>query len=335
VNWDSDELRAAALRLLLSGSTKSSKAAEPMLGELEELGLVTPAPRQGEFLLQRRHTEKLRHYLVARWPQLGEAESAFAAQPDMISAASLRALRRLPLQLPHGIDKLNRKTWSAWAGAHSKSGFRGPPDSIVLTSDEGLRLRPNAGLQIIGDNGLSLPIDAMQALFGEVMVPERAFARKWRVSGVLPKLVLTVENIGAFVDLPAPPWLLVLHAPGRNTALATRFVARLPAHIPWAHFGDLDPAGLDIAMSIRAHGHGRRPVPWIPRAAAALLETHGLPLGSPWPERDWPKSVEENPVLQWLSKRQRWLEHEAVVLLPGIVEELEDLVRRCSCTDPD
>lgn len=327
MKWDNDELRAVALRLLLSGTVKVSKAAAPLLEELEELGLVTPSARKGEFLLPSRQQEKLRQYLAERWTQLGEAELAFACRSNAITAGALRKMRRSPLKLPHGICELNRKTWSAWAGAHSKSGSKGPPDGIVLTSDDGLRLRANVGLQIASEEGLLLPIDGLQAVFGEVLVPERAFGRRWHVAGVMPQLILTVENIGAFVDFPAPPWLLLVHAPGRNTALATRFIARVPADIPWAHFGDLDPTGLDIALSIRSHGHGRPAVPWIPKAASELLESHSLPLDSPWPERAWPSALQENPVLRWLSERQRWLEHEAVVLLPGIAEELEELAR--------
>lgn len=329
MNWSNDELRAVALRLLLSGSVRISKVSAPMLVELEELGVITPSTRKGEFLLPARQKDRLRQYLVARWPQFSEAESAFASCPGKITAPALRNMRRLPLELPDGIRELNRRTWSAWAGAHAKSGFKGAPDGIVLTSDEGLRLRASASLQIASEEGLSIPLDGLQALLGEVMVPERAFGRNWLVSGLMPELILTVENIGAFVDFPAPPQMLLVHAPGRNTALATRFMARLPADIPWAHFGDLDPAGLDIALSIRSSGHGRRPIPWIPLAATALLETHSLPLESPWPERVWPEAVQDNPVLRWLTTRHRWLEHEPVVLLPGLAEELANLAVRC------
>lgn len=330
MNWDSDELRSAALRLLLQGTIKATTVTLPLLAELEEIGWVVPAVRKAEYRLPLQQRDKFRRYLRVRWPQVDQAESAFATRPGMISAVTLRALRRLPLELREGITQLNRKTWSAWAGAHSKSGLSRPPDGVVLTTDEGLRLRANAGLQIIGEKDVALHVDACQALFGEVMVPERAFSRRWRVSGLLPKVILTVENIGAFIDFPAPTWLLLVHAPGRDTALATRFVGRLPAHIPWAHFGDLDPAGLRIALSIRSHADGRHPKLWIPNVVSELLETHSLPLELPWPKEQFPTEILEHSVVNWLVEHQRWLEHEPVVLLPGFVDDVKALKQRCN-----
>jgi hypothetical protein len=304
------------------GSIRAIKAAEPLLAELEALGWVVPGRRHGEFHLAPQHKDKFRRYLRARWPQLDEVESAYASRPEVISANALRTLRRLPLKLPTGITQLNRRTWSAWAGAHSKSGYHTPPDGVFLTTDEDLRLRTNAGLQFIGKDGETLSADACQNMFGEVIIPERGLLRGWRVSGKMPKLVLTVENIGSYVDLPVPTWLLLIHAPGRNTVLACRFIDRLSADIPWFHFGDLDPAGLSIALSIPSQEKGRRPMPWIPRIASKLLETHALALDSPWPKQHLPPGLLKNPVLGWLVEHQRWLEHESMVLLPGFVDEL-------------
>jgi hypothetical protein len=322
VNWDSDELRAAALRLLLLGAIRAIKIAEPLLVELEALGWAVPGRRNGEFHLAPQHKEKFRQYLRVRWAQLDEVEFAYALRPEAISASALRALRRSPLKLPAGITQLNRKTWSAWAGAHSKSGHHTPPNGVLLTTDEDLRLRTNEGLQFIGKDGETLPADACQNMFGEVIVPERGLLRSWRLAGELPKLVLTVENIGAYVDLPLPTWLLLIHAPGRNTVLASRFIDRVPADIPWFHFGDLDPAGLSIALSIRSQDKSRAPIPWIPRVSAELLETHALALDSSWSEQQLPARLLKNPVLGWLVEHQRWLEHEAMVLLPGFADEL-------------
>jgi hypothetical protein len=332
VNWDSDELRAAALRLLLLATLRKTKVATQLLAELEELGMIAPGTRKSEFRLLAQQEEKFRRYLSVRWPGYDKTEQAFSAQPTLISAIALRALRRTPLKLPAGIKQLNRKTWSAWAGAHSKSGCATPPPGILLTTDDNLRLRPNAGLQIIGEQGWVLEADVCRALFGELILPERGLLRNWHVAGELPWLVLTVENIGAYVDIPLPPWLLLMHSPGRNTFLATRFIDRLPATVPWAHFGDLDPAGLDIALSMRGPETGRTPVPWIPQIAFVLLETHSLPLSSPWPAHHLPQKLLEHPVLAWLIAHQRWLEHESVALLPGLVEDVTKLAEMLRLT---
>lgn len=325
MNWDCDELRAVALRLLMLGTIRSTKVAEPLLMEVEELGFVVPARHLNAFRLSPHCKEKFRRYLMVRWPQLNDAESVFLACPETISATALRTMRRMPLGLPVGIKRLNRKTWSAWAGAHSKSGHRTAPEGVQLTTDEALRLRANAGLEFSGEGGERFAANACQALFGETIIPERGLERNWRLGGNLPKLILTVENIGAYVDLPVPSWLLLIHAPGRNTLLATRFIDRLPSNIPWLHFGDVDPAGLDIGLSIRGQEPGRRPTPWIPHAANVLLATHSLPLDLPWPARRFPSDLLNNPVLKWLIDHQRWLEHEAAVLLPGFRDELDKL----------
>lgn len=325
MNWDSDELRAAALKLLLSATIRETKTAAPLLAELEELGIVAPGRCQGEFRLLAEHKAKFRCYLSVRWLQLDKAEQAFSANPETISAIALRALRRRSLTLPSGLTQLNRKTWSAWAGAHSKSGYATPPPGALLTADDVLRLRPNAGLQLIGEQGGALAADTCLALFGELIMPERGLSRNWHVAGELPWLVLTVENIGAYVDFSVPPWLLLVHAPGRNTVLATRFIDRLPPTIPWAHFGDLDPAGIDIALSIRSPDKGRKPIPWIPHIAFELLETHSLPLNCPWPAQTLPRQLLEHPVLNWLVAHQRWLEHESLVLLSEFSAEVSKL----------
>lgn len=327
MNWDNDALHSAALKLLLLVVVTRNRVTTSLLDELEELGYIAPGRGMNEFFLLVQYQEKFRQYLSPRWSEFAAAEAAFSARPEAISPEALRQLRRANLNLPIGITQVNRRTWSAWAGAHSKSRHCSPPEGITLTSDEALRLRANAGLQFVGQDDVLLAANACQQMFGEVIIPERGLARDWHVAGVLPKLILTVENIGAYIDLSIPEWMMLVHAPGRNTALATRFIDRLPVEIPWAHFGDLDPAGFDIALSIHGQNSSRKPVPWIPSLTRELLETHTLPLEMNWRVHLLPPDLIENPVLRWLILHNRWLEHEAAVLLPGFVDELRYLVR--------
>lgn len=324
---ESDELRTVVLRLLLRNGVRATKLTTPMLIELEELGMVTPAKSAGQYVLRADKTDALRRYVAVRWPGLAAAESAFSTRPGKISAAALRELRRTPLRLPPDIRRLNRKTWSAWAGAHSKSGHCGSPQGLVLTSDESLRLRPNAGLWIFGGRSGPLLLDTVQSLFGEVAIPERGFEPQWRLGGIMPDLIITVENRGAFIDFPSVPRVLLLHAPGHNTVLATRFIGRLPNDIPWLHFPDFDPGGIAIAMLICCRKQLRRPVTWIPVVALTLLETHALPLDLPWPPLNLPPKLRDDPVLTWLIQNQCWLEQEALVLMPQFAEELAQLVK--------
>ena len=322
MNWDSDDLRAAALQLLTSGTISLTRVSRPLLAELEELGLVAPDERPNRYRMPAHCKERVRHYVRVRWSGLDSAEAAFASCPQAIDASALRAARRALLAMPEGLGRLNRKTWSSWAGAHSKSQFRAVSDGVQLTTDDVLRLRANAGLRIVAPDGTALLGDACLALFGEMIIPERGFDCSWQLDGVMPRLVLTVENLGAYIDLALPPEVLAVHAPGRNTGLATRFIDRLPPDIPWLHFGDLDPAGLAIATSIHTPGRGKRATPWIPVCAAEVLETHALPLHRPWPTSTLPSNLLKNPILARLIERKQWLEHEAIVLLGSFETEL-------------
>lgn len=325
MNWDDDRLCAAALRLLLTGTLRTTKAAAGLLLELEQLGLIGPTRREGQFRLQAGAGNALRRYLQPRWPALTAAEATFAARPHLISAMALRAERRRLLALPPGITHLNRKTWSAWAGAHSKSRQRSPVQGVRLTTDRTLRMRPNLGLQLVTEEGRMLSLDDYHTVLGEISIPERAIDGAWYVAGTMPALVMTVENIGAFIDLPAPPWLLLLHAPGWDTALATGFIGRLPSDVHWMHFGDLDPEGLRVGLSMQCVSSGRRPAVWVPRAAATLLTTHALPLRAAWPVQNLPTALMADPILRDLVDTRRWLEHESMVLLAAFAEELNQL----------
>jgi hypothetical protein len=325
MNWENEALRAAALRLLLTHRVLRAKSSTVLLIELEELGFVGPTLRTQEYKLHIGKEDAFRDYLLMRWPQFPLAEAAFRCRPHAVSAIALREHRRALRALPPHVTQLNRKTWSAWAGAHSKSGRRTPPAGITLTADGTLRLRPSAGLGFVTGGGARLPLDEWGRALGEVSIPERALAGAWRLAGAMPRMVLTVENIGAFVDFQAPPWLLIAHAPGWDTRLATRFLGGLPPDLLWLHFADIDPNGLRIGLSLRRPGSDRRPRPWIPRAAQILLSTHALPLKQAWPVETLPAELRADPLLSELIATQRWLEHEPLVLLPELVEELQVL----------
>lgn len=327
MNWTSDDLRVAALRLLLGGQVRRTGASDLFLRQLDEIDLVTPAPRQKDvFLLAHDGANRLGNYLSTRWPEYAEVAQAFAGQADTITVAQLRALRRVHLKSPEGFARLNRKTWSAWAGAHSKSGEIGQPDNVALTIDDALRFKVNEGLRLRSEDASELDLSAGQRVTGETIFPERAFSAAWTLCGTMPRSIVTVENLGAFVDIPKPPGCLLIHSPGWNTVLATRLVAKLPTCIPWWHFGDMDGNGLKIGLTMQAEGDPlRKPRVWIPQATRELLHSHALPLEAPWRVMDIPPELLSNETLAWLVAQQKWMEHEAVVLLPAFCEELASL----------
>ena len=62
--------------------------------------------------------------------------------------------------------------------------------------------------------------------------------------------MLTVENLGAYLDSPVPEDVLVVHVPGWNTR-TTKDLLEGMGDVPLIHFGDLDPNGIAIVSHLR------------------------------------------------------------------------------------
>jgi hypothetical protein len=225
--------------------------------------------------------------------------------------------------------RLHRKTFAAIAGEHSKAivseNIRARAPDLELTGDDVLRVRCNRGLQLVGNDGKILHCDPIMDCLGEIVLPERAFGESFRLGGMFPGAVMTVENLGAYVDLPAPESLLVVHQPGWNCALSVRFLACLPMTIPVHHFGDLDPEGLQIYDYLRTTS-GRDIRLFVPTCWGDYRHSHGRVLASPWPSEQ--QGNVAIGLLDELMATQRWLEQEVVLADPGLVGELEALVER-------
>ncbi len=129
--------------------------------------------------------------------------------------------------------------------------------------------------------------------------------------------MLLVENLGAWRDLPAPTGWLLAHVPGWDTATVAHLLVLAP-HVPFLHFGDLDPNGARIHQHLRE----RRPqLRWfVPDFWKEFIETHGM--HATWPA-DLDLSVAPSLVLE-LARRGRWLEQERIVLDDRITAALEE-----------
>ena len=320
MNWQDDALRVAALKLLLRGELKCSPTTHELINELDDIGLIVPTRRHNHYQLVAHRQADYHTYLISRWLDYAVYAHHFT-KDEPLNVASLRTLRRAVLEMPATFSRLNRKTWSAWASAHSKSCYASPPEGLTITADDVLRVRVNDGLCLSSQGGDVFDLEVWQRLANETVLPERAFAENWTLTGVLPELILTVENLGAFVDIQKPANCLLLLSPGWNDNLAKQFISRLPESISWLHFGDIDPNGLRIGQAFTVGA--RKPEIWIPRAAAALLETHSLALVDPWSldEEEYP--ILGNETLRSLVQVNRWLEQESMLLLPGFFEELQ------------
>ena len=158
------------------------------------------------------------------------------------------------------------------------------------------------------------------AQLGELVLPERALdtlaALEWQ-----GELVITVENKGAFIDYPLQPGQLLLFAPGRNTRLAKRLIPLLPQSIEWAHFGDLDQRGIDIAVELARELH-RPAMLWLPDAIHSYLEHYARPVGAFTEvagKVHWRKEERVRGALPWLDELitdGKWLEQEVLIAAP-------------------
>ncbi|MFQ1655751.1 Wadjet anti-phage system protein JetD domain-containing protein [Aeromonas veronii] len=316
-----DEMRVQDLcaRLLDSQNGKGCSLESRHGRELKELlqavGGVESVGRSSRHIL----TEAGRTYLTG---QLARAEPP---EPD-----KRKQLQRLGVSLP---ARLNQACFYAlWHGdsKYSRSASLAAPQlaNLALMQDEVIRIRTLEPLSLVDLHGQQHDMTAIMALLGELALPERTLGTLAAI-GWQGERVITVENKGAFVDYPLQPGQLLLFAPGRNTTLAKQLIPLLPAGVQWAHFGDLDQRGIDIAIELARElnrpamlwlpcelqpylDHYARPVrtfatdsgkvPWRVTKQADQVDDHGSPAGVPW--------------LDKLITEGTWLEQEVLILAP-------------------
>ena len=316
-----DEVRVQDLcaRLLDSQNEKGCSLESRHGRELKELlqavGGVESVGRSSRHIL----TEAGRAYLIRQLAQV--------VPPELDKR---KQLQRMGVSLP---ARLNQACFYAlWHGdsKHSRSASLAAPQlaELSLTQDEVIRIRTLEPLSLVDQQGQQHDMTAMMVLLGELALPERTLGTLAAI-GWQGERVITVENKGAFVDYPLQPGQLLLFAPGRNTSLAKQLIPLLPAGVQWAHFGDLDQRGIDIAIELARElnrpamlwlpcelqpylEHCARPVrtfatdsgkvPWRVTKQAEQVDGHGTPAGVPW--------------LDKLITDGTWLEQEVLILAP-------------------
>ena len=317
--FDEVQVQDLCARLLDSQTGKGCSLESRHGRELKELlqavGGVESVGRSSRHIL----TEAGRTYLT------GQLARAAPPEPD-----KGEQLQRMGVSLP---ARLNQACFYAlWHGdsKHPRSASLAAPQlaNLSLTQDEIIRIRTLEPLSLVDRQGQQHDMTAMMALLGELALPERALATLAAIDWQGER-VITVENKGAFVDYPLQSGQLLLFAPGRNTTLAKRLIPLLPAGVQWAHFGDLDQRGIDIAIELARElqrpamlwlpcelqpylEHYARPVrtfatdsgkvPWRVTKQADQGDGHGTPAGVPW--------------LDKLITDGTWLEQEVLILAP-------------------
>ncbi len=322
--WESETERALLLELRLTGTARRRKAQQGLLDVLERQGWVVSTARAKEVELVRERVDELDRMLDGRWAAWRSVAHALLARELPPTVAGLKELRRLEREPPPIPGRVSLKTATAQVAEHSKAnlheGHRVMLAGTELVRDGTVLLRPHAGMRLERD-GVSVEAERVRALQGVVAVTKRAMLDGTRVAGTAPRVVMTVENESAFMDLPQPDGLLLVWVPGWNTRLAVEFLEAL-APGRRLHFGDLDVNGVKIYRHLAALLPGLEhfvPAWWSEVAVAApawLVD---------WPE-DLVGAADPAP-LRELAAEGRGSEQEVVVLDRRMATELDALVR--------
>ncbi|MGA7877989.1 MAG: hypothetical protein WCA08_20190 [Desulfoferrobacter sp.] len=323
MDWNNIEYHAAILRLLLDGILKRTSKVQPLVDYLMELGWITQSPRLSELALNQHGAARLPDLLDRVWPAWRQTFQQLRDSDLPATADGLLQLTRQNRLLPPLPRRLHHKTYAAMAGDHSKSHSAKSllPSGVELTTDGVLRLRANDGLILwFGDHRVCC--DNWMAAVGEVILTERAILDGLRVSGRLPDLVMTVENLGPFVDMPKPKTFLLVHQPGWNTLLSLQFLRVLGPEVLWYHFGDLDPEGLAIYQHLNHQDLNVRL--FIPSFWKEYEDAFAQTLSGGWPPSI--KKSFEKPFLKKFFARNVWLEQEPIILDERFERELNRLI---------
>lgn len=328
--WGEVVSRLALLELYAIGALRRRKRQEVVWAELAALPWTARTSRRDELVLVESRRADLVVLLDRVWPGWREVLAALEGlglEPTPTGWAEyedhLRATR-----VPAVPAKVNRKTAASLVAPHSKStltarrlaalGGGGELVEVDTTHDGLVRMRPPAGLFARTPRG-GLDLAAVAAVLGEVALTERSF-QGLSFEGEV-RALLTIENLGAFVDLAAPPGWLVVFVAGWDSRTIGHLFERF-ARVPALHFGDFDPAG------VRIYRHLRRLCPrlgwFVPEFASALVEDRGL--AAEWPEdldlSDTPELIRD------LARQSLWLEQEPLAVDPRIPAHLEAWLER-------
>lgn len=304
---------ALLLRLIETGECKGSGRAAALLERFRMAQWVEPARRPGYWKVRPGATTGLQTRIAelsASWE--ADAQLLRANALDPLAPRSHQALAGLKAaHTPAG--QLHRKTWNSATAAGSKCASQ-LPTTAQLTDDWAVRGRVNCATELITPFG---PVDLLilSQLLSEFSVPQRGWLAASGFGGVLPRHVLTVENLSPLVDLELPADTMVLFCQGAAVEGASRLLRALPSAI-WMHFGDLDAAGVQIAVRI-ARLTDRPPSLYVPTFADDYLQRK-LPA-----KHAWTCSPFDIPILRALSAKKSWLEQEIFILDERLSKDIE------------
>lgn len=306
------------LRLIETGQCRDSARAKLILERFRQARWIEMGRSTGQWIVSAGQSANLVQRLSALMPTwhsdlvLLRNHRLDPYQPSAI--ASLPALRK-PKQAS---GFLHRKTWNAATTSGSKVLSRLATDA-VLTDDWVVRGRVNCATVLPTLAG-EVNLEEVTKRLSEFSISERGWLQCSRFAGVLPSLVITVENISPFVDLKLPQQTMLLFSQGSATTGAAEILRSLPS-CHWVHFGDLDQAGISAGLRI-AKLTARPNSIFIPSFSHEYL-------GQSRPARQkWRDHALDHPILLELTRQNRWLEQEAFMFDERLHMELSALQSR-------
>lgn len=293
-------------RLLAGKEIKESTKSDSLLRRFKVAGWVVLSGRRNGWRIHPHTHEALSARLRQIWPSR-EIDLPLLHQVGLTpeKSSALLHLPSLRRKLSVVLGFINNHTWSTLFGAGpKKAAWRNPGAHVVLTQDAMSRLRPNKGLEFINKDGV-LKLDEIASILTEIGIPQRAILNGGQFAGRLPDLLVTIENLGAFVDAGIPENVMLIYSPGFDLRAAEQIVRILP-QVPWVHFGDLDPEGLLIWEALK-RATNRSCQLHVPAFAGEYLDIAQKP-DVPW------GAIPDHPVLVSLKLAGKGIFQEAFVL---------------------
>lgn len=315
----SDALEISTLgRLIEKGSVRRGVRNDELIRRLETARWIVLGSRTAEWLIRAEVREAVAGRLaklLPDWP----AHFAFLRSigRDPLDAADIEALPMLRRQVEASASRMNRRNWNAASGLGPKHRAKAPAN-CVLTKDWVLRFRPNLGL--VGIRGAEhVSFHEIARLWTECSIPERAWAAFDAITGTVPNIVITCENLGAYVDFPATDSMLIVYSPGADIEAAASLLRKVPS-APWMHFGDLDQEGIEIGERLAAET-GRTLHVFIPSFADEYLEDAARPVKTAWKD-----GAVLSPLIAKLHDRNRRMFQEVFMLDGRLADDVAALI---------
>jgi hypothetical protein len=304
---------ALLLRLIETGECRESARASSILERFRLARWVEPARRPGLWKVRPGASDGLRSRLTELSPFWDDDVRLLRANRlDPLDPRSHQALAGLKAaHQPEGL--LHRKTWNSATSAGSKRASQ-LSTTARLTDDWSVRGRVNCPTVLLTPHG---PVDlqAVTKSLGEFSISERGWVAAQGFSGKLPCHILTVENLSPLVDLTLPADTMVLFSQGAAVEGAAQLLRAIPS-ASWMHFGDLDAAGVQIALRL-ARLTNRPHSLYVPTFAEEYLPRR---LSA---QQAWSCDPFSAPVLKELSSQGAWLEQEIFILDNRLSADIE------------